>query len=470
MIPLIIDRDSEVSLQEQLYRGLRDAIRDGRLARATLLPPSRDLACQLNVSRNTVLQAFDWLASEGLIEGRQGSGSYVADLASLDWPRRAAVGVEPAESSPVLVQPEPDFDFWYGRVDPRLFPLTFWRRAAAAALRDGGRGLAHYGPPAGDPQLRMAIAAHVATTRGIAAMPEQVIVTQGAQEALQLVTRLLDLRGSRVAFEMPGYRAAADIFVSGGAELAPVPVDAGGIDIGKAQTGNARAAYVTPSHQFPTGAVLTLERRRTLLDWCGQQGAWLIEDDYDGEIVYDRPPLMALTALDERGRTLYVGSFSKVLGSGLRIGYVIVPPSLASAAAELKGAMSYGQSWLDQQLLARFMDSGVFTRHVRTLRKRYAARRDRMGACLAHWLDYQAPAPSPASGVHFYCDLAGGAPVEATALAATAAMRSVRLYAGRDAGIWLPGDEPLNALVVGYAAYDPAEIEEAFARLPPAGR
>jgi GntR family transcriptional regulator / MocR family aminotransferase len=461
LIPIELDRSNSVSLQEQLYRVLRDRILEGQLEPGFALPPTRDLAIRLGVSRNTVLQAYDWLASEGFIDGRRGSGSYVSRLASVATPfRRPGVKSEIADGPTKPVE----FDFWYGRVDSRLFPLAFWRATAGRLLASKGHGLAEYGPAAGDLQLRRALVRHIAVTRGIEAQIEQVIITQGAQQALNLAARLVIPNGGLIGMESPGYSIAAEIFQLAGASLLPLSVDESGIDVGSASGRHPSAVYVTPSHQFPTGVTLSLERRRALIDWCRESRAWLIEDDYDGEIVYDRPPLMAISAIDPR-RSFYVGSFSKVLGSGLRIGYLIVPADFSRRAAELKKLMSYGQGWLDQRILGEFLASGHFDRHVRRLRKLYRSRRDNMFTLVSGWLGSSAAYMAANSGAHIYCRFSDRSQVSAARLAESALAENMRLYAGRDAGIWAPNDGSANALLIGYAAYTPEEAASAFERL-----
>lgn len=466
MLPVPLDRHGGVTLQEQIYRYIRSRITDGTLAAGAKLPSTRDLAAALGVSRNTAVLAYDWLVAEGYVLSRGGAGSFVAHLA--EPPPMEPAAVPAVTPQPTAAAPRLAYDFWYGRSDRRLFPARVWRALALEALGACAHGLTEYGETGGDPVLRRAIAAHLAVTRGIRAGVEQIIVTTGAQEALNLAARLLVTPGTAVAVEDPGYDAAARVFETHGATVHPAPIDGDGLDPAGLGGIRPRLVYVTPSHQFPTGAVMSLERRHALLAQCARHGGIIIEDDYDGEIVFHHPPIAALAAIDRLERTVYIGSFSKAIGSGLRLGYVVVPATLAAAAQAVKGLMSYGQSWLDQQILAAFLDSGRYERHLRRLRVAYRARRDATAAALRAHFGPGLSISGSGAGLHLYATLPLDGP-DAETVAARARAVGVGLYPAAVAGARAVTVDASRSLVVGFAALTPGEIAKGFARLEPAG-
>ncbi|HEX4507708.1 MAG TPA: PLP-dependent aminotransferase family protein [Alphaproteobacteria bacterium] len=328
---LRLDRSSAVPLQRQIREVLRDSIVGGALQSGTRLPSWYALAAELNVARGTVKAAYDWLAGEGLIAGRGAQGTFVtADFA----------GRPEAPDDP----PPPDGLYPYGWGTPPLpfqlgvpaldqFPRMLWARDAARAARSLSLGAMAYPDPSGWPPLRAAIASYVAAARGVVCEPAQVFVTAGYTGALDLITRAVACRGTKCWVEDPSYFRAREALEIAGLRLAPVPVDEQGIDVaaGIAAAPDAALVLVTPSHQSPLGMAMSLPRRTALLNWAAALGAWIIEDDYYGEFRAKGHPIPALAGIDRAGRTLYVGSFSKVLMPALRLGYVIVPRPLVES-------------------------------------------------------------------------------------------------------------------------------------------
>lgn len=479
MIPIPLDRDAPTSLQEQIYNYLRDRVANGALQAGSRLPATRLLAESLQVSRNTAVLAYERLLAEGYIETRSGYGTFVSEIVAPPLLRPSthtdesneALAADVGEMVEWIEPPmrtagdhRPVFDFWYGRTDPRLFPARVWRTIAAEALGACANGLSEYGPVCGDPDLRRAIAAHLATTRGIDARPDQIIVTTGAQEALNLVGRLFLTPDAAVALETPGYASAAQVFKAYGGQLFSCPLDQDGLDPALLRGIRPKLTFVTPSHQFPTGVVMSLDRRQALIRHCNQYGGLIIEDDYDSDIVFDRAPVQALAAIDGLQRTIYVGSFSKSLGSGLRLGYVVMPARFMQAAQAAKSLMSYGQSWLDQQILARFMISGRYLRHVRRLRVVYKARRDATIEGLLTVFSGDCRIEGVDTGVHLCCTLPAHGP-DANSVSNYARRLGIGLYGLSDCGVRTGDVDTSRLLVVGYAGLTPKEIGEAFARL-----
>ncbi|OLU27431.1 GntR family transcriptional regulator [Pseudomonas sp. PA15(2017)] len=461
-------------LSRQLYQALRERMLDGRLPGGTRLPASRQLAGLLGVSRNTINRALDQLYAEGYVQARVGDGTYVADLAAAA-PLPAAV--PPNEVSSSAVQrlqsfhlpphlPGPPRAFRVGVPAFDLFPHETWARLAARFWRRPAPALLGYGDPAGDAQLRELIAAYLRSSRGLQCDPGQVVITCGAQQAISLCSQLLLEPGDRVALEDPGYRAAAHAFSVAGARLEGIGIDSEGLDVAALeQAGPCRLAYVTPSHQYPTGVTLSLPRRLALLDWAERNDAWIIEDDYDGEYRYSGTPLAPLAALDRGQRVLYVGTFSKIVFPALRLGYLVLPPRLAEAFARRRGVDMRHSDIGTQAVMAEFIAAGHFQRHIRRMRNAARSRRD---ALLAGWptlVPGCAPLPEVHAGLHLS--------VRCESLAREhqliAAAAGVGVEINPLSVQWLPeGSTPTDqraGLVMGFAAVPERAIGEALQAL-----
>lgn len=363
-----------------LYRQLLDAIRTGRLVAGERLPTSRELAADLRIARGTVVAALDRLVAEGLVVARPGSGLYVAEQVVPTRrpraPRGVLAGPRPVWSAlppPADTPPALPFDLSFGGPDPGLFPLATWRRLASATLRGDFARLDPYATP-DDPPLQRQIARHLARSRAVRASAADVVVTAGAQQGFDLVARVLLAPGDPVVVEDPGYTAGVRLLASHGARLVPVPVDAEGLVVDRLPT-SARLVYVTPSHQFPTGGTLSAARRAALLEWAARCGAVIVEDDYDSEFRFADRPLEPLQSLDAAGRVIYLGSFSKVLLPGLRVGFLIAPALLQPALREAKALTQWQGDALTHGILSRFLDEGLLAAHVRRTTRVYRQRR-----------------------------------------------------------------------------------------------
>ena len=378
--PLFPDRDSDEPLGRQFTRRLRQAIESGLYEPSSRLLPRRELALRLGLARNTVTSAIEQLIAEGYLESRVGSGSFV--VASIEKP---AVVAEPAprclpatavrfglartilEGYAVGIGP-----LRAGIPDMTTFPQAAWARITRrklAKLRD----FLDYHDSSGDPALRAAIAQHVQQFRGITTEHSRVIVVEGTQAGIRLAADVLLSEGDSALIEDPGYPFARAAFEARGIRLLPVPVDENGMDVALAPP--ARLAYVSPSHQFPLGSRMSLERRRALLDWAFVNDAYVIEDDYDSEYAYDAKPLPTLQSVDRHERVVYVGTFSKTLAPGLRLGYLIVPQHLLRAFATARVISTLGGVQYVQSTLADFVSEGHFARYVRRMTRSYAERR-----------------------------------------------------------------------------------------------
>ncbi len=367
-----------------------------------------------------------------------------------------------------LFAPAPErlrYDFRVGRPDAALFPRAAWQRLVIECLGGAQRALTDYGDPAGHWPLRDAIAAHLRHARGIRARPEQIIIVAGSQEGLNLVGRLLDVASATVAIEDPCYQGADFALRSLGAAMWPVRVDAEGIDISILGSEPAALAYVTPSHQFPLGVTMSIERRRQLLDWAERTGAYILEDDYDSDFRYHSSPLLALKALDRHDRVIYLGTFSKSIGPGLRLGYVVVPVHLGAPARRLKALMNNGHPWLDQAVVAEFVASGAFANHLVRMRKQYMIRRDRMIRDL-HRVLGPVRLEGIDGGMHLTCLLPGGV-TDAHALQQKMKCVGVGIYSLAEgpatARNRFCGDDRI--VMFGYPCLPEADIGEAISRL-----
>lgn len=396
-----LDPESPESLHRQLYEELRRAILGGRLAPGSRLPASREFANVSNISRNTVLSAYSQLLAEGYIESRAGSGTFVArsipetmtpespgpeisnGAPTSGAPRRVSERGRLALDSPLVRHPLRAVANAFRPGLPALdyFPMDIYRRLYDRRLRRASVRLLTYDDPQGYLPLREAIAAHLTAARGARCGPEHVIIVDGSQHGVSLAANVLLDPGDEVLFEDPGYFAARAAFQACGAKLVPVPVDGEGMVVtaGVERAPDARLAYVTPSHQNPVGVTMTLGRRVALTQWAERAGAWILEDDNASEYRYQGRPLAALQGIDASNRVLYVGTFSKVMFSSLRLGYVVAPSDLVPALVQARVLGDRQSAGLDQAVLADFMNEGHFARHVRRMRTLYA---ERLGALL----------------------------------------------------------------------------------------
>ena len=366
----------------EVYRQLREAIVTGRLRANDRLPPTRTLAADLGVARATVTAVYERLVAEGLAEGRTGSGTFVSATVQ-PLHRRSGRAVASRTRVPAGIElpvaPAPDrpaamrHDLRLGRPDPALAPLREWRKLMVAALSRSDLLRAPY-HAAGEPELREAIAAHLGRSRGMALDAQDVVITRGTGQALDLIARGLLRPGARVVMESPGYPDAYAAFAAAGARIVGVPVDVEGLDIERLPA-TATLLYCTPSHQAPTGAVLSLSRRIALLEWARRTGAWIIEDDYDTEYRWEQRVLDPLRTLDGSGRVIYLGSISKVLTPRVRVGWVAATPEVRAAMLRIKGwSDPFGERPV-QLAMARFIDDGRLALHVRRSAATYGTRR-----------------------------------------------------------------------------------------------
>lgn len=476
---LIFNLTESTPLQRQLYDGIRAAILGGRLAAGAQLPSTRALARELGISRNTVSNAYEQLLAEGYLEGRPGSGTYVNGAlpdealhvgVETTAPATATAGQGLSQRGALLATTPASGASDVGRpraFQPGLpafdaFPFTIWARLMARWWRRPPSELLSYGDPAGYHALREAIASYLTTARGVRCTPEQVIITAGSQQGLDLATRVLLDPGDSAWIEDPGYMGARGALRSAGATLVPVPVDREGLNVaaGIARCATARIAYVTPSHQYPLGVTMSLSRRLALLEWAHHAGAWVLEDDYDSEYRYTGRPLPALQGLDNEGRTVYLGTFSKVLFPSLRLGYLVAPPGLAEAFAAARALTDRQAPSVEQAALADFIRAGHFARHIRRMRALYADRQAILVAAAAQELAGLLDVYTSATGMHLVGWLPSGVDDQAAAQQAAAHMiaaPALSTYA----------IEPLQrgGLLLGYAALNEAEIRAGVQQL-----
>jgi GntR family transcriptional regulator/MocR family aminotransferase len=403
------------------------------------LPSTRDLAEQLSVSRTVILLAYDQLLAEGFLTGRAGSGTYVSEIMSgargviSESPARVrlsrfgqcAVGAESEVDFPGRVPRSFRYDFSYRRSAVEGFPFEAWRRILMRRARSAPPRSFDYGPPAGSPALCDAISAHLRRSRAVVCDGSQIIIVNGSQQALDLAARVLLERGDRVAIEDPQYQGAREIFRAAGALLRPIPVDREGLDAAKLPK-RARIAFVTPSHQFPTGAILPLSRRLALLEWAKRADAMIIEDDYDGEFRYEGQPVESLQGLDTEGRVIYVGTFSRTIFPALRLGYLVVPKSLVSAFTAAKWLCDRHTATLDQETLAEFIGSGAYHRHLRRARHENTMRRDVLLDAIHRYLRNRVALTGEGAGAHVVLWTRGRETEEATI--SSAASLGVGIY------------------------------------------
>ena len=473
MLQLRLDESTPLPLYRQLYNQLRTQILDGRLASGSRLPSTRTLAGQLGVARVTVKQAYEQLIAEGYVTSRPGAGTYVIESLPAPLPREepfrphlspwgqrvATAGSWRRTAQRTL--PADYIDFGFGRSFPHIFPYDVWRRLLARYLSTDDVMLSRYGSVAGFEPLRAAIASYLRRWRGVRCGPEQVVIVNGIQQALDILARLLLRRGDSVLVENPGYKDAYALFRVHGANLVPLPVDDHGFPVEAVPPElEARVAFVTPANQFPRGGAMPLARRLALLRWAQEQEALVLEDDYDGALRYAERPLAALQGLDQRGHVLYLGSFSKVLFPALRLGYVVLPQALLKPFIQAKGIVDRGAPTLTQAAVADFITEGHFDRHLRRLRRVYGRRRRILAGALQSELPCAVTFSAEPAGLHIMLNLP--ADYDEAKIVRDAATAGVGVYRG--ATYHLQPDPP-PSILLGFSGLNEQQLREGVRRL-----
>ncbi len=483
-VPIRIDARSPRTLQAQIVEGFHDLIRGGRLRPGSEVPSSRELSEQLRVSRNTVMEAYELLIEEGYLYTQPAVGTFVAEQAPDEsftvgtpqplprTPSHHRVVNLPlpytGRGPPGLHAPEHRdlrYDFALGRTDPKSYPDRIWRRLTLDCLGGAAVRMSEYMDPAGLPELRQLITNFLGPARGMVVSAEQVVIVAGCQQGLNLAAHRFIGTRTRVAIEAPCYRGAAFVFESYGGKLLPVPVDHLGVDVARMPEPPVTLAYVTPSHQFPTGVTLSLDRRIALLEWATKVGAYVLEVDYDADFRYEGSPLPSLQALDRNGCVIYMSSFSRSIGPGLRLGYMVVPRDLIRAATIIKALTDNGPPWLEQATLAAFIRDGSLANHLKRIRHTYRARRDALTRAL-HRHFGEVEISGAECGEHIVWHLPRDLP-PAHDLQAIARNHGVGVYSLRDSPAYLyeQMEDRDWILLLGYASLTEDQIEQGVARL-----
>ncbi|GAA4224724.1 PLP-dependent aminotransferase family protein [Actinomadura meridiana] len=449
-------------LAAQIAAGFRAAVRAGRLTAGTRLPSSRDLARDLDVSRGVVVAAYEQLTAEGFLVARRGDGTRIAPLARPDGRATGAPKQAPREVSPpsreTPAEPALPYDLWPGRPDLSAFPRERWIGAARAALRTLPHDALAYPDPGGVPELRAELAGYLGRVRAAHADADRVVIMNGVAHGLSALLQLLRADGHpALAVEDPTSVRQIPMMDASGLRIARVPVDRDGLDVAALARTGARAVLVTPAHQYPTGVVLSPARRGQLIAWARDVDGLILEDDYDAEFRYDREPVGCLQGVDP-DRVVLFGSVSKSLAPALRLGWAVAPPSLAGRLREHRGATDLGAPVLEQYALAEYLRSGGYDRHLRTMRRRYRARRD----ALAEALDVHLPGATVrgvSAGIHLYVELPPGC--DEDEVVTRAARQGVSVAGARP--MWSLGRarHATPALVLGYAKLPEARLVKA---------
>jgi len=454
MLYINIKKEEKRSYTKQIYKEIREKILKGELKEGTALPSTRELSVELSMSRNTVLTAYDMLVSEGLAYSVPGSGIYVKQGIQAAWrPAKVSTDRTAALSCDRISQNLISFDSGIPALE--LFPRNKWNTFTSRAFRDAPASALGYDDPQGRPELRSVLVAYLKKVRGIECDPDQIVITAGAKQGLTLVAKCLLNCDSEVLLEDPSNRNVNQIFSYHTKHITPIPVDQEGIITDRLPKDKRPALlFVTPSHQFPMGGILTIRRRLELVKYARESGCYLVEDDYDSEFRYDGAPVNSLYELDPE-RVIYIGTFSKILFPSLRLGYIVLPPQLVMQFREWKRLGDHHTNSVSQLALTRFIESGDLERHIRHMKKVYRNRRDHLLELLDQYFPSQYRVLGGSAGMHFILDLSG------------IVFSPDLVQRIRDAGVYVvPVEEHsiekglhLNQIIMGYAHLTRQEME-----------
>ncbi|MCB6993829.1 PLP-dependent aminotransferase family protein [bacterium 210820-DFI.6.37] len=454
---LYIDRNSKTPIYEQLYAALVQEILSGSLAAGDRLPATRKLAEELSIGRNTADKAYQQLAAEGYVRSRTGSGFIVNQLPLELFPQNPFP--ETSGEPPEKAEPRPRYDFAYGSMDNSMFPYGQWRKSLNNVL--AGLELSEVIPypcRTGELRLRSEIARYLRRSRGVVCDPSQMVITCGQQHSMEIIANMFEGPEKDFAMEDPGYDGIRTVFSNRGFRLHPVPVEEDGICLDALRQLDTTLLYVTPSHQFPTGAVLPVAKRKLLLQWAQERDTYLIEDDYDSELRYYTNPIPAMQSLDVHERTIYTGTFSKSLAPSMRLAYIVFPKSLMKRYMDYYHRYNSQVAPLHQLTLADFIAAGNYERHINRLRTAYRKKQEILLDAVWQSFGDQITVSGGGAGIHLLLDVK--TPLSQEELIQRAASEGIRLYSTRA----LYMDEtrcPNSQLLLGF----PTVPETAFASI-----
>jgi GntR family transcriptional regulator/MocR family aminotransferase len=451
--PLLARANGE-SLYSGLYSYIKGEIESGSIALNTRLPSIRQLAQYLNISKNTVEAAYQQLLLEGYVESRLRSGYYVLPIDEVSTLPRTI----PFVASAPLVEVEYRFDFSYGDIEVDRFPMRIWGGCLTDSLYEIPQKVLGYGHKQGDFDLRSEIALYVFQSRGVACHPDQIIISSGTQQSIGLLCQLLHLRGERIGIENPGYHGVRTVLINHGCVITPIALEQDGLCIEELNKSDVKAVYVTPSHQFPMGMILPIQKRNQLLQWAEDNQALIIEDDYDSEFRYVGQPIPALKALDSGDRVIYLGTFSKCFLPAARLSYMVLPTSTMAQIQE--GLQSYNQSVspIIQRAVYLFMHRGHFARHIRKMRRIYQSKHRALIRAIIQSMGNRVDVIGHKSGLHILLDVKGR---DSELLIEQARLHAIRVYSPRDQ--WLdPRKCPASYVMLGFGAIHEEAMEEAI--------
>ncbi|AGX04231.1 transcriptional regulator (GntR family) protein [Bacillus sp. NRRL B-14911] len=443
-----LDRESQMPLYVQLYQYIKSEIESGKIKPGEKLPSIRRFSQFLDVSKNTVEEAYQQLLAEGYAESRPKSGIIVNKLD--EFPLK-----QEKEQLPVILKAElekPKIDFQYGHIDAVAFPARRWKNALSEAAFD--LSLLQYGDKQGQFSLRRELTGYLYRSRGIECTPEQIIITSGTQNSISVIMSILELRGEVIAMENPGYDGVGKVLLHQGGIVEPVTVEEDGISVEELAEKRAKAVYVTPSHQFPLGMVLSINKRLKLLKWAAETGGYIVEDDYDSEFRYQGQPIPPLKSLDPNDRVIYLGTLSKSFLPAARLSYIVLPPALMAGYKRDFSLYSQPVSPIIQEAAARFMKEGDFDQHIRKMRVLYQAKHKVLLESVSSMMEHKAAVIGQKAGLHILIKLEGRKSEE---LAAKAAKKGVKVY---PANQYWAGGEGDDLIMLGFGGLSPEEIAE----------
>ena len=448
-----LNRELKEPLYSQLYQWIKKEIEEGRLLSGMKMPSIRQLMIHLKISRNTVETAYQQLQSEGYLESVPKSGVWVAEIEKpiihpIEMEQAMVFDSEP--SGEVLV------DFEYGNVNLDKFPLKQWKKCLTDVIDQENSWLFQYGDNQGEFALRQQISQYLLQSRGVHCIPEQIVITAGTQSSIALICKILALQGKSVAMEEPGYSGVSSVFKDKGCYIENVTLDKDGLSVEYMQTCNAKAVYVTPSHQFPLGMVLPISKRMRLLKWAYQTGGYIIEDDYDSEFRYQGKPIPSLKSLDEDEKVIYLGTFSKSFLPSIRLSYIVFPPSLVDQYLQKNASYNQSVSPIIQRAIAKFMQCGEFERHIRRTRKLYQRKHQTLLRSIEQYMGSKVEIIGEKSGLHILLKIKG---ISSNILIEKGLQKGVKVYS--PSRFWSNSKSKDNSyIMLGFGGLSIEEIED----------